>query len=52
VAYLLGAVLNWPLPEPLVHASSHQYYWTIAKLNLICVPAVDDFIPALARPVP
>ena len=38
----LATQVAWPLPPPLVHTSSNQYYWTLAKLNLICVPAVDD----------
>jgi hypothetical protein len=31
----------WPLPAPLVATFSHQYYWTVAEFNLICVPAIE-----------
>ena len=34
--------VHWPLPAPLVVAFSNDYYWTIAELNLICIPAAEN----------
>jgi len=37
----LAQQVGWPLPAPLVATFSHQYYWTVAEFNLICVPAIE-----------
>lgn len=35
----LALQVRWPLSPPLIGAFSSQYYWTVAPLNVIAVPA-------------
>lgn len=34
--------IRWPLSAPLIATFSNQYYWTVAPLNAVCMPAAED----------
>jgi hypothetical protein len=38
----LAQQVNWPISAPLVVTLSANYYWSLASVNLICIPAAED----------